>query len=362
MLNALKRLPLVERLRGALRHDVEQTVKPLRNEVRRLSRQVEQLEAALQATAERAARSERDAARARWTLQLDAAQRPRLAALPDLLDEARIAAHVRQAIAAAPIVSTPLDHILVERLLPDDLYALLLEAIPPAAFFTQNDPIKQDLTFPMEVAPAFHSRVWNFLDQVIAQRVIRPAVMQKFHDRLQDHYDAIFGPEFRARANALPHSTSGGRLMLRRPGYHLSAHRDPKRSLITCLMYLARPGDDEAHGTQLYDVAGDGEAHYKQTYYPERDGHPCTLVRTVPFRPNSMLVFLNARGAHGADIPKDAPAALERYSYQFYIAPDNEALSALVKSLPAERKFMWKNRNRVVWDEGGTPRRADSRP
>jgi hypothetical protein len=40
--------------------------------------------------------------------------------------------------------------------------------------------------------------------------------------------------------------------MPRRPGYHLEPHRDPKRSLLTCLLYLARPGDSDAQGTQLF--------------------------------------------------------------------------------------------------------------
>ena len=141
--------------------------------------------------------------------------------------------------------------------------------------------------------------------------------------------------------------------MLRRPGYHLSPHRDPKRSFLTCLLYLARPGDDEAHGTRLYRVANDREAHYKQTYYPESNGHQCELAAVVPFRPNTMLVFLNSRGAHGATIPAEAPGDLERYSYQFYVAPKNEELGQLLKSLPRDRRAMWQSRDKV--DRSETP-------
>jgi hypothetical protein len=55
-------------------------------------------------------------------------------------------------------------------------------------------------------------------------------------------------------------------------------------------------------------------------------------------------VFLNSRGAHGATIPADAPAGLERYSYQFYVAPLNDTLSALIKSLPAHRRVRWRSK------------------
>lgn len=350
MLNALKRLPIVSRFRGAVQHDVEQTLKPLRKELRHLTSQVQELQETLRATAERAARGDRAAAQVKWTLVLNA-QHDLQTRLDRVLDEPRIAAHIRAAVAAAPIVHEPLDHIVVERLLPDDVYELLIEAIPPIPFFTDTDPAKQDLPIPMAFGPSFHTRAWAFVDEAIGRRSIRPAVMARFHAELQTYYDTIFGPGMRERANQLPQSTSGGRLMLRRPGYHLSPHRDPKRSLITCLMYLARPGDDEAHGTQLFSVVNDSEAHYKQTYYPEREGHHCELARRVPFTPNSMLAFVNSRGAHGAHIPADAPLSLERYSYQFYIAPDNEALGTLIRSLPKDRRAMWQNRNRLSWSD-----------
>lgn len=349
MLATLRRLPVVERLRAVFRHDIEQTLKPLRKEVRRLRKEVEQLEAALRETAERAARADRRAAQITSILTLNAADHEASSAAGRLLDESRIAAHVRHAIAAAPLLSDPFEHIVVEDVLPRDVYQLLVQAIPPLPFFTDTDRLKQDLPIPMDFGPAYHRRIWGFVDEVLAQRIITPAVMARFHEPLQQYYDVIFGPGFREQANALPLSTSGGRLMLRRPGYHLGPHRDPKRSLFTCLLYLAKPGDDEAHGTRLYRVSNDREAHYKQTYYPEREGHTCELAKVVPFRPNSMLVFLNSKGAHGAGIPESAPQTTERCAYQFYVAPDNTALAGLLKALPPDRREMWKNRNKVEW-------------
>jgi hypothetical protein len=59
-------------------------------------------------------------------------------------------------------------------------------------------------------------------------------------------------------------------------------------------------------------------------------------------------VFVNSRGAHGATIPPDAQPELERYSYQFYVAPQNEALSAFVKKLPPERRKMWQNKSKLA--------------
>jgi hypothetical protein len=339
----LKQTNLVNRLRGAWRHDADEAMKPIRKELRRLARDVEQLQAQLQDTAIRAARGDKSATQLRLVAELNTAQRDRLAALPALLNETVIASHIRAAVADAPLRPEPFPHIVIDRLLPSQVYDLLLEAMPPLAFFTDHDPVKHDLHLPITLAPALAMSVWNFMDGTIARQMIQPTVLAKFHDPLQQHFDKIFGPEFRQQANALPQLSSGGRLMMRRPGYYLAPHRDPKRSLMTCLMYLARPGEDEAHGTQLFRVKDDREAPFKQTYYP--DLAQCDLAGVVPFRPNSMLVFLNSHGAHGATIPADAKD-VERYTYQFYVAPDNAALGALIRELPTERRVTWQNRNK----------------
>ena len=61
-----------------------------------------------------------------------------------------------------------------------------------------------------------------------------------------------------------------------------------------------------------------------------------------------MLVFLNSRGAHAATIPNEAPTDLERYSYQCYVAPVQEALRNLLRDLPKSRRTTWQNKNRVT--------------
>ena len=285
-----------------------------------------------------------ETSRASLLRALDVAQHDAVAQLSEVLDDSLIAAHVTRAIQAAPLLTDPCDHLVVEGVVPDDVYDLLLEAIPPDLFFDDRDPIKRNIVFPSTSVPLLTQQVWNFMDAVIAGKLIRTAAVERFQEPLQRHFDTVFGPATRERANTLSLRPDGGRLMLRGPGYIIRPHRDPKRSLLTCLMYLARPGDSEVYGTQIYRVEGDPESRYKQTYYPEGDGLACELVRTVPFKRNSMVVFLNSRGAHGVLIPKDAPADLKRYSYQFYVAPEKHALAALLKSVPKERRAMWQNK------------------
>ena len=58
-----------------------------------------------------------------------------------------------------------------------------------------------------------------------------------------------------------------------------------------------------------------------------------------------------ARGSANVAVPTwtaDAPASTKRYAYQFYVAPDNEALGALIRDLPPDKRVMWQNRNRLA--------------
>ena len=189
--NLLRRTRIGDRIRGALRHDAEEAMKPLRKELRRLARDVEGLQAMLQETAVRAARGDRASSQLRLMLELNERQRDRIAALPELLNEAPITAHVKHAIAAAPLQLEPFEHIVVDGILPPALYDLLL-ALPPEPFFQDHDRIKQDMHFPITSGPTLASTVWNFVDGVLARRVIQPPVLEKFHEPLQGHFDTVF--------------------------------------------------------------------------------------------------------------------------------------------------------------------------
>jgi hypothetical protein len=344
-------------IRRELRSDVDGLQKQLKamrkqldigqERVDAMRKQLAQTEAALAAVSRQAAHADRTASQVKSVLRLNDAHTPLLAGLDGVLDGPRVADHVRQAIEGATIDTVPYPHIVVENLFPADFYATLRKAIPPASFFGDVDPIKQNLRTPLEFGPELSIRVLGFLEDVIVKGTLPGALTRKFHESLRLHYDAIFGPALRDRATAMAQSVTGGRLMLRRPGYHLAPHRDPKRSMLTCLMYFAGGKDSEEYGTDLFRVADDREATYTQTYYPEQNGSICELVKRVPFRPNTMLVFLNSTGAHGATIPDDAPSGLERFSYQCYIGPSHDALAGLIRELPPERQLMWRSKSEV---------------
>jgi hypothetical protein len=295
-----------------------------------LADKVQSLEA-LAGAAERITNVDREVRMLRATLAQDIADRQRGPHRPGVFDADRVVAHVERAIASARIESDPSVHIVVNDLTPVDTYQAILDGIPPPIFFSQRDNTKQNLKLSMlAIAPAWTLETLGFIENTLIPRMMVPALLRKFEPHIRDFYLREYGPERGHALAAIPHEATGGRLMLRRPGYHLDPHLDPKRVVFTCLLYFARPGDSEAFGTGFYRMNGTPKIDRTSTFYPGSQGIACDLVKMVPFKPNSAVAFLNWGGAHGADIPKNAPGETERYSYQFYVSPDPAALSALI--------------------------------
>ncbi len=257
--------------------------------------------------------------------------------LPSTLDNERIRKHVARAIAGATLEREPFPHILVDKWLPTDTYKLMVEGLPAPVFFADRGETRQRLSVPFRLAPEFSRRVWQLITRDVVSRVAGPCLNEKFASVIRE-YAGAFSPDLEGLDLSL--RTSNGHIMLRRPGYVIAPHRDPKWGWLICLVYLARPGDNEAYGTQLYRVRDDVEAPNHKPYYV--DPARCELVTSVPFRANTLMVFLNSAGAHGASIPADAqPPSLERYLYQFRLGPTDETKDALLERMSPEARERW---------------------
>lgn len=270
--------------------------------------------------------------------RLNCEQEEDLQQLDACLTRGRISAHVRAAVKAAPLHPDPFPHVVVDTWLPPEVYRTMVRALPPAVFFADREVSRQRLMVPFGFGPTYSRRVWRFVSHDIVGCVLSDALNEKFQDVLRE-YVGTFCEQWLKEPDQRLHA-SDGRIMLRRPGYVIEPHRDPKWGFITGLVYLARDGDNETYGTQLYRVRDDVEAPNDK---PLRiDEQRCELVKSVPFRANTLLAFLNSRGAHGASIPADAtPATLERYVYQFRLGPDAAAIRRLLSLMPPERRALW---------------------
>jgi hypothetical protein len=301
-----------------------------------VERQCQQILGEVKALNDRLAEVTRRESQLRAVLQRNAELDVQQDSLDAVLSRTDTAAHVAAAVSRAGLRDDPFPHAVIDDVLPLDLYRCVIRGIPPVEVFSDRPVNKQQLTVPFSLAPNYSQHVWRFLTSVVIPDMIEPAVVGKFRGAL-DGWIAQNWPDV-PPASVQLHS-SDGRIILRSRGYRIPPHRDPKWGFITCILYLARKNDSEAWGTQLYSVDEDQEARGPSPHWI--DPARCRPAGDVTFKPNRMLVFLNSVGAHGASIPDDAPENLERYIYQFRIAPTVESMALLKATLPEERRPFW---------------------
>jgi hypothetical protein len=279
---------------------------------------------------------------------MDAERGDRLRALPEAWDLPAIEAHLRHVVAAAPMISDPFPHLVIEPLLPPEGFKVLVDAVPAEEFFEGEPHLGlKGLGLPQTILPLFSRLVWRSVLDDVLRPVLAPLLARRFQPLVRDFLRIGIGDDLVDDAMALPLIPRGLRLMLRRPGWKLAPHVDPRHQFITTLLYLACPGEPETYGTQLFRVHRKNfMSRRANTYYPEDDGIRCELAQTIPYRGNLCLSFLNlGGGAHGAVLPSDAqPADMRRKVFQFYIGPDRQALEGLVERLPPDRQVAWKLR------------------
>jgi hypothetical protein len=127
--------------------------------------------------------------------------------------------------------------------------------------------------------------------------------------------------------------------MLRRKGYLIKPHRDPRWAFLVALFYAAPRGTPHTYGTQLYRLIRErDEPHTSPLWLAPEE---CELARDVPGIGNSALIFLNSTGAHGASVPDDAPPDFLRYVYQARFSPDSATKKRLLDLLVGEGRDRW---------------------
>ena len=303
------------------------------NTVQQFEEILTRIDALSQQLAELAARE----SELRAVLERNSELEPHMDRLDKVLRKKTTPERIQAAIDGATLHLEPCPYTVIDNVLPDSVYECLVRGLPPMALFPNKPGEKRQLAVPFPLAPVYSQRIWTYLANDLIPNVIAPRIIAKFRASLDDWLRQNW-PDLDPASVDL--HGSGGRVMLRRRGYVIRPHRDPKWSFITCILYVARPGDDESWGTQLYAVDADEEARNAAPYWI--DEKRCRLVEDVKFKPNRLLVFLNSTGAHGASIPEDAqPADLERYIYQFRVGPGVDTIAMLKSNLPEERQGLW---------------------
>ena len=169
---------------------------------------------------------------ARTDAKLDAREHE----LDTILRPTAVSSHVRSAIASATLHEDPFPYAVVDSLLPNICYDALIRGLPPADLFADRPVNKQQLKVPLDLVPSYSRRVWAFMVGVVAADMIAPAFVEKFDAQTTAWLRLNFPTVGADPLRAISLTCSDGRILLRRPGYYIPPHRDPKRGFLTCLL------------------------------------------------------------------------------------------------------------------------------
>jgi hypothetical protein len=228
----------------------------------------------------------------------------RLEQLEQVLIPDRVAAHCRAAIGHAAIVDAPVAHAVIPDLLPSDAYAALAGALPSPAFFEGRDDTRRQVDVPPKLAETHAMVAWRFVADLVVE-ALAPALVARFEAPLLGHVQR-FAPgavSWPVAGHAV--APSLGRLLRRERGAAAQPRRERPRHFLTCVLFLARPGDTAEYGSRLR-AAGTSSGQDV----------------TVPFRANTLLAAVDVTGAHDYEpVPDQAPPGVVRYTYEFPIGP-----------------------------------------
>jgi hypothetical protein len=332
--------------------DSQRDLRDLTGAVKALTQNIAALETSIQQQSLELAALRVRESQLRAIAQRNVELRHREQELNTILHDPGLQPHIAGAIAGAKLRLHPHPYIVVDDVLPEALYRALIAGLPPVELFADRPANNRQLTVPLHLGPDYSCGVWQFMAETVVNEMMMPALVEKFRKPLTQWVRDSFPLPVADPVAALNLTSSDGRILLRTNGYTIPPHRDPKWGFITCILYLARPGDDSRWGTDLYEVVEDDEAVGAAPHWIENTR--CRLVETVRFRKNRALVFLNSTGAHGATIPADAePPNLERYIYQFRIGPNAESMAALAATLSPERRVLWDGKRSVPAAKAG---------
>jgi len=255
-------------------------------------------------------------------------------------DPDRIRSHVANAVAAAPLASEPFPHVLIDKLLPENAYHQLVKAIPPRVFFEHLDLNHQEVMVPSDLAPLLSREIWAaFYDRVVTDALV-PGLVDKFREPL-DRLVCRYWPMHQSLEDAnIRLELLMSRILLRRPGYVINPHRDPRWAFVTCLVYLPPRNAQRFFGTQLCAVRREPEHRSHGALW--MDDTDVEAVKSVPGHPNTALAFVNGTGAHRASIPEDVASDTERYLYQLQLGPSAASQRRLLASMPADEAARWR--------------------
>jgi hypothetical protein len=217
--------------------------------------------------------------------------------------------HVDRAIAAAPLRVEPWEHIVAENVFAPTVYAQIEARFPrdgamyhrhpnvDEARYFGKDHLRLEAFFPRasELFDAEQRALW----EPIVGHISSTGFIRRMIERFRPTLGARFGTDLDAPDFIERRLEATFMFVLHDPDFSLGAHTDIGWKVLTLIFYVPEPGDAEGLGTALYAPPDptfrcDGSRHYDPAEFRR--------VATVPYRPNSALIFArDDRSFHGVE-------------------------------------------------------------
>ena len=243
-------------------------------------------------------------------------------------------AHVVERLGTPEVLMDPYPHYYLEQVFPEDYYQTLLRNLPDSTVYENLFEVT-DLKLDhfrhrdqkdigegwTDLLPGEPKVFWNTFNEWFLGPDLARAVLDTFADPMRTRFgDEASWPEISVEVQLIRH----------RAGFFLGPHSDSSSKLVVLLLYLA-PDDSADHlGTSIYRPKDPTFSCPKSAHYPFED---FIRVKTVPYRPNSMLAFFRSdRSFHGLEPLSEQDTTTCNRDLIQYVIYDKQARQAQVRA------------------------------
>lgn len=197
---------------------------------------------------------------------------------PQGSDDNEVRTHLFRRISETPVITTPFPHLYIENVFPAAYYAEMLASLPK------------------DYAPINTTRSVQGYENRFTAKPDDP-FWKALNSRMRDGgLRRLLCSHFGVSAEKLTDET----LLIRdTPGYSIGPHTDSPAKVITALFYL--PYDESAvgAGTSIYEPK---DSAFRCPGGPHHAAEGFNLLRTMPFKPNSVFIFRKTDNSfHGVE-------------------------------------------------------------
>lgn len=245
-----------------------------------------------------------------------------------IFDGRAIVEHVEASIKRAPLVWAPFPYLFAEDVFPSQFYAALLASVPSGvvAHIEASGASKSgENLLHAKYADLLSNReceVWGIAKS--AMRAAHAVAQERLSGCVEARWAELADMGYVPRAMApldMRHQ-----LLCRHEAFEIGPHVHHMCEIIDALLYLP---DDDSHahqGTELYRVARKTDLSFVGVDYAAIDGSAIERVAVIPYRANSMSMWVNTfdaiHAAHHGPQRAGGGGIERRYLFTYSVVPE----------------------------------------